>query len=76
MGTHVLEVTVLIFKCVNLCCIILHVLAGLPWSLVSTSHRKKICSGTVYYNSVLKILSCVLPKTNTKDTVTLTNRWH
>ena len=41
MGTHVLEVTVLIFRCVNVCCIILHVLVGLSWSLVSTTYRKK-----------------------------------
>jgi len=39
MGTRVLEV--LIFRCVNVCCIILHVLVGLSWSLVTKAHRRK-----------------------------------
>jgi hypothetical protein len=59
-------------NCANLCCVILHALAGLSWSLVLTSHWKKVSSGTIYYNSVLKKLSCILSKTHTKDTVTLT----
>jgi len=41
MGAHVLEVTVLVFRCFNKRCIILHVLVGLSWSLVSTFHREK-----------------------------------
>jgi len=52
MGTHVLEITVLIFRCVNISCIIFHVLVGLSWSLVSTSHRKKKSPETVYYKLI------------------------
>jgi hypothetical protein len=42
MGTHVLEVTVLILRCVNICCIILHVLVRLSWSVVSISHKQNV----------------------------------
>jgi hypothetical protein len=52
MGTHALEIKVLIFRCFNIRCIILHVLVGLSWSLVSTAHGGKKSSGTIYYKLI------------------------